>query len=59
MEMELWAAEILDFQPDAALEAEEAAALAEAAEAEAEAIAEMQDGGSLDLEDALELLFKA
>ena len=55
MEMELWAAEILDFQPDAALEAEEAAALALA---EAEAIAEMQDGGSLDLEDALELLFK-
>ena len=58
MEMELWAAEILDFQPDAALEAEEAAALAEAAEAEAEAIAEMQDGSSIDLEDALELLFK-
>ena len=39
MEMEMWAAEILDFEPDEALEAEEAAALAEAAEAEAEAIA--------------------
>lgn len=56
MEMELWAAEILDFEQDEALAAEEAAALAEAAEAEA--LAEMQDGGSIDLEDALELLFK-
>lgn len=56
MEMELWAAEILDFEQDEALAAEEAAALAEAAEAEA--LAEMQDGSSIDLEDALELLFK-
>lgn len=54
MEMELWAAEILDFEQDEALAAEEA----EAEAAEAEALAEMQDGGSIDLEDALDLLFK-
>ena len=47
MEMELWAAEILDFEQDEALAAEEA-----------EALAEMQDGSSIDLEDALDLLFK-
>ena len=57
MEMELWAAEILDFEQDEALAAEEAAALA--AEAEAEALAEMQDSSSsIDLDGALELLFK-
>ena len=59
MEMELWAAEILDFEQDEALAAEEAAALAAEAEAEAEALAEMQDSSSsIDLDGALELLFK-